>query len=55
MVVGKIKDLVQKESGELKGDRERDQLSVDLGNQESRVRGISSKTGWKCGFPKDKA
>ena len=42
----------QKE-GSFKPSRERDILSVGLGNLEhpGRVRGVSSRLGWKEGFP----
>ena len=43
----------QKE-GSFKPSRERDTVSVGLGNPEhpGRVRGVSSRLGWKKGFPK---
>jgi hypothetical protein len=52
-VVGKAKTLAMKEkTGELKSQRERDQHSVALKNEEyhGRTRAISSIASWKEGF-----
>jgi hypothetical protein len=44
--------VAKQKAGEFKPQREKDVLTVALGNPEhpGRVRGISSKEGWKEGF-----
>lgn len=55
-VTTNLQQIVEKErSGQFVPRRERDQLTAALGTAEhsGRVRGLSSKTSWKVGFPQD--
>nr|AAU89233.1 hypothetical protein [Oryza sativa Japonica Group]ABF96523.1 transposon protein, putative, CACTA, En/Spm sub-class [Oryza sativa Japonica Group] len=55
-VTTNLQQIVEKErSGLFVPRRERDQLTAALGTAEhsGRVRGLSSKTSWKVGFPQD--
>lgn len=55
-VTSSLKDIAEKgKTGEFIAKREHDQLTAALGNPEhsGRVRGLSSRTSWKEGFPEE--